>query len=87
MRKYVENNHPDENSDMRNSGGRIVDLPANPVWRAIAWGAMAFAAVIFFAFIIVPAAKGLVDAATARPDACIQLTASECEAWAQGRGM
>lgn len=83
-RWYSDRPHSDDIADLRNSGGRIADLPAHPIWRAVAWGAMAVAALALLAWIAVPAVKALVDAA--RPDACRTLTGAECTALAQDGG-
>ena len=61
-------------------GGRLCDLPAHPAWRAIAAALLIGAFLSVLAFIVTPAARAVVEAATAHPAACATLTASDCAA-------
>lgn len=66
------------------STGRLCDLPAQCPWRPIAFWLMIAGFLGFLAWIAVPAARAVVEAASAGPAACASVAASDRTACVSG---
>jgi len=84
MTRYrVANPTPEGFHDIK-AGGRLCDMPCNPVWRAAAAAALIAAFGVFVCWLAQPAISALVDAASAGPAACAHVAVSDRSACVAG---